>query len=928
MPLLKRKAIKPVPLPDPNEFEAKTPVYVMRFTNEIFTSYEDYVNRYFFYKQKTWQCETTGKSGLTYEQALESEHKAKNAVANRFPPQLRKPLLAFVQFQTTRIDAVVDDAFAHFKNKYYLNETVHVEWEDGQTYSGSIRKVLPPEEWVQIKGGAEKPETPGQYLIQVLDEHGKGIKDMLRVADCSLLSRDRLTFNKNIIRKYIRECTSKEAYIGAPWIVRPALARKFGIETKLPSDLQTTRDKAMKKILKRKGVDPAPEMSAVKKAKKEATENAKEPVTAAPVVEAKPIIVYPMEDLSLDPKALLDRPVLARPQTQMDTTIQKDLFESVIMSWQFLNSFGTSLKLTPFGIKAFEDSLSHSTVEPRSVMVAEYHSTLMNIIIQDRMDGLVKPILATTGSASNANTNAHAHSNTAQLAREEREGSVMTESSALDDGDVSVNGHDEYVQHERQKLAHRPINERVVVVGQGWDTKLIPASRDGWEAVLVGLINELGSFEAIPNVDRILNHLVPDEKSTKEDVEYLFPTLPLEDKVAVLVFLVETASGTSAIRQYIDDCREQLKGLRQETFDLNRDKKALQAERAEMERLDAIHALEKENEGDQAIATPEPSQGADSEVDSVNSPKPNGDSLSRTESRQEKLRRQQLEREMEEQRKNEELLRRRAANKAKSAEYKARMDARKKLLDQENALLKREEQINRDIRRCAAGRVKSLGQDRFFNRYWYFDGVTSLHATDRLYVQSPTFLDLESIRRRDDTDKILKRQKEEDPSLELDALLKSQAEDINAGIMADKITREKKLQEEREREQELEQDQGSDHGDVAPSINRVGTHEKLALKDQEFDETKAVEHKSGHWSYYSEPEQIDALLQWLNKKGTREHALIQAIEAQYDIIVGGMISHRQDVLNHLQREQTRRSTRVKTSMASEGYLGYLNKANK
>jgi len=40
MPLLKRKAIKPVPPPDPNEFDDNTPVYMMDFTNEIFTSYE------------------------------------------------------------------------------------------------------------------------------------------------------------------------------------------------------------------------------------------------------------------------------------------------------------------------------------------------------------------------------------------------------------------------------------------------------------------------------------------------------------------------------------------------------------------------------------------------------------------------------------------------------------------------------------------------------------------------------------------------------------------------------------------------------------------------------------------------------------------------------------------------------------------------
>jgi len=50
-----------------------------------------------------------------------------------------------------------------------------------------IRKVLPEEEWTTVKDGAEDPEEPGQYLVRVLDKRGRGIEDMERVVDCSLL---------------------------------------------------------------------------------------------------------------------------------------------------------------------------------------------------------------------------------------------------------------------------------------------------------------------------------------------------------------------------------------------------------------------------------------------------------------------------------------------------------------------------------------------------------------------------------------------------------------------------------------------------------------------------------------------------------------------------------------------------------------------
>ncbi|KAG0209294.1 hypothetical protein BGX28_010397 [Mortierella sp. GBA30] len=905
MPLLKRKAIKPVPPPSIDDFEKNAPVYMMRFTNEIFTTYEDYINRFFFYQQRNWQCETTGKSGLTYEEALESEHKEKSMVANKFPPQLRKPLLELVQFQTVRIDAVVDDAFAKFKNVYFENEPVNVAW-DKSTYGGVIRKVLPREEWTPLKEGAVSPEVPGQYLVQVLDEAGNGIDDMQRTVDCSSLSRDRLAFNKNILRKYIRECATKENYIGAPWLIKSSLAKKYGIETRLPVDLQAARDSAFKKLKKRKPTDPAPELAAAKKAKKEA-EKAKEEGSApvAPATEVK-TIKYPIEDLDLkESDFTAENIIVARPALTMVDTVSHDTFEAVIMIWQFLNSFSSPLTLSPFGMKEFEDAVAHTDVQHPCVMVSEYHSTLLNVIIQDRIKGIAKPILAIPGSGT-----------TAAPMREDRESSVMTDDdeSIVDDGDLSIGG-DEYVQ--RRKIPHRPINERVVVVGQGWDVKLVPSSREGWEAALVGLINELGSFEAIPNVDRILNHLVPDEATQKEDVEFLFPSLPYEDKVSILVFLVETAAGTSTIRHYMEECRQQLKLLRLQKFDLNKERRQLQADWAEFERQEVIDnknaALERAESERSAAATPE--RDVDSEADSTTT---NGE-LSRSESRQEKLRRQQLERELQETRRHQDLLRQRALTKAKSAEQKARHDARRRLTDKEHSLNRKEEQVDRDSRRYGIARVRPLGKDRFYNRYWYFDGITMDHGTDRLYVQSPSFLDLEAVRSRTDKDRVLKRQCVEDPSSALAELLKIQEMEIAQGLAAEQAAREKKLQMEKERALDTDEEDEKIKSEVMTNG---------AVKLEQLDETQSVEHAATRWGYYSEPEQIEDLLRWLNVKGKREHDLKAEINRQYDLIVGGMQRRHQDLINQIQKEQHRRSTRTKTVQATEGYMGYINRANK
>lgn len=44
-------------------------------------------------------------------------------------------------------------------------------------------------------------------------------------------SRDRLTFSKSILKRYIRECVQRESPVGSPWVVKPVIAAAFGIST-------------------------------------------------------------------------------------------------------------------------------------------------------------------------------------------------------------------------------------------------------------------------------------------------------------------------------------------------------------------------------------------------------------------------------------------------------------------------------------------------------------------------------------------------------------------------------------------------------------------------------------------------------------------------------------------------------------------------
>lgn len=84
------------------------------------------------------------------------------------------------------------------------------------------------------------------------------LRDLSKI--CALLlslsySRDRLTFSKTILRKYIRECVVRDPSVGSPWIVRHLLAQKYGIPIS-PSEEVIRKNNVIKegKLLKRKKV--------------------------------------------------------------------------------------------------------------------------------------------------------------------------------------------------------------------------------------------------------------------------------------------------------------------------------------------------------------------------------------------------------------------------------------------------------------------------------------------------------------------------------------------------------------------------------------------------------------------------------------------------------------------------------------------------
>jgi hypothetical protein len=96
-----------------------------------------------FYRLRQFQCEVTGKSGLDYFQAVESERQEARTLHTRFSEPLKYPVLRAVQWRMStpsslpksrtyssskevmgRLDHLVEAVFERFKDRYFKNESM------------------------------------------------------------------------------------------------------------------------------------------------------------------------------------------------------------------------------------------------------------------------------------------------------------------------------------------------------------------------------------------------------------------------------------------------------------------------------------------------------------------------------------------------------------------------------------------------------------------------------------------------------------------------------------------------------------------------------------------------------------------------------------------------------------------------------------
>ncbi|KAI9479531.1 ATP-utilizing chromatin assembly and remodelling N-terminal-domain-containing protein [Zychaea mexicana] len=984
MPLLKRKTFPLLPPPpfDPERKDSRDrQVWVSSITSEIFTDYQSYLKRYTLYKAHVWQCEVSGRSNLTYEEALESERTEKNRVKEKLPDALQKRVLERAQFQCGRLDAVVDDVHEYYINRFDSGDMVTCRWNDGVKYIARVLRVvsdnvhpisksstLATNSGTKVNGkeiidenSTSNATTNGNasgvnFLVELVDDDLSGVDDFRTVVNQDDLKRDRLAFSKNLLKKFLRENLVKESYNHAPWVVKAQTAAKFGIDTTLPKDLQAVKDQIDAKSRKRK--TPASDFtngeldgaeadasgktstktkakSSVSTAKARGKSEMKKTVDDAKKIESS--IKYPIEDLDVpiyrrkpsgegpildmkpgQPKAKETIPnptggMPLCPTPSQHQTVPSDALGSLLMVWSFISVFARSLGLYPFPLDDFESALLHTSPVDKSQILIESNVCLLNTIIKERKKSknvslLTAPGTLTPTSSSLRGTPTPSPSRQPSVLTSEDEHQAGDSTFEDQDGSASTSAIINPTDTENESVWTSP---QIYEIGRAWDAKLIPVGNDrkGWEDVMIGCINDITTPDQASNVDRIFSYLVPREDTTLEEREEAYLRLSLKDKVFMFEMLVGLVNECSFIKEFMEECQEQMTELRKQKIDLSRERKRIHAERQEFEKR--IDVEEKANNPD--ADEDESSDDSDDDEENIDRSSSQADtstpSPSRTESRQALLKRKQIEREEREAKRLKMYHQQREEARARNQELKARNAARKKLDDEERHVYKKEEQLEHNMRKYSTLRIKPLGRDKFFNRYMYLDNIggAHVHGTGRLFVQSPSDLDLTIIRERNDplsftqtipvtTNTSNANNNSTTPSCGHGGGIQF----VSALMQAQGFAKEADFMEQRIRSMD------------GMANNAAAT----TLQTEEW------------WRSYDDPEDIDKLLAWLNPKGEREHRLIRELNKHAHNLANGMKKRMTDQSNASKPEVSRRSTRSKgssTGIAPGSWLAYVNK---
>ncbi|ORY53231.1 hypothetical protein BCR33DRAFT_711566 [Rhizoclosmatium globosum] len=507
-------------------------VFMVPFTGEIFTTYDDYYARMMFYRRRIFSCELTGKNYLSYHAAFQSEKQARQKALNRFPNLWRKCALEYIQFNRCQLEALVNKLFDHLKERLFVGEIVTLAT---RTHKGAFVKVisLVGPRGVILDGNtktgdqsnttnplSEIPPSHIQYLVHICSEEGDLVLDegadlattiqngvqrfLVGAVDCR---RNRVIFNKINIKWYIKESADRGVSPFAPWIVKVGSVDKPHYLT----------------LCLKKHLPPTTNPVGVGRGRGAKSNRLRFPIDDLELLEVAPRESQP------------NAPALSRDFG----AVPADFTPYLIQSWNFLTIYGKPLRLHPFTLDNYIKALE----APKCNLLHETMAALINQACYIRLTALTQAY-SQGGRVQGAALSSAIASHTGPSSGAVVPTPTETEGSATDLTSSRVTNTDPYYPHKtlsatssaasaeqyalfESKLVQLTDFERLAIdqwykwyIGRWADPargSKIPASAieftvagrlRAWEVALLGFIRDCVSEADFPQKWKVLNVLV------------------------------------------------------------------------------------------------------------------------------------------------------------------------------------------------------------------------------------------------------------------------------------------------------------------------------------------------------------------------------------------------------------------------------------
>lgn len=588
--------------------------------------------------------------------------------------------------------------------------------------------------------------------------------------------------------------------------------------------------------------------------------------------------------------------------------------QEALETWSFLNIYHRALKLDTFTFDDFVYAMGWTWEEyehiGRCELVDEIWCAVLGAFVSKELptsldddddDDEVFGLLVNLP----ANEKVEPESKAPTPLKEETPEVKKEEETDQDNGDTKSpsDSLEEEEEEETSHNAYKIMNYR----GTPWHDRLRKRNfKEGnWQGILLGV---LSMVEYVPEyqllITRVFKILAPPDLPANPStaLSQFYDAFDFELRLQTLCLLVTLLSNGTIVRRYIDECLEQSTVYRRSRLDNIRDYKAMMEvavgyhEQLEQVRAELEDRLNKENNG---------YVGIEKEIVDTKNPS--------EERKRAKLNLLAFEMNDDDKRFAD-----------MSDDYRTAWESRKETLQKMEHIRKERRQIERKLVELDSQRLKLLGKDRLFNRYWWFEnnGLPTLHGTSKDEDND----DEEVAERNEDDSDVddgevidetylmgtlwVQGPSKDDVRIHLEL---SEAEADRLGNSTEQFTKEVKFHvpptEDNVVLNEL------DFTNIPASFSALAatygvTFDKnsvfVGLKEESFldqwgclrrdhrlitpvqrkflEEYPSPLFNGNNWRVYTEPEQIKELLDWLNPWGKRESQLRKELAVVGDAI--------------------------------------------